>query len=99
MTTKAKKLTAEAFQKAVSQLSINETNQAIAKAVLVDGLAQSAMAAKHGITKGAVSQTVNRVWQIAQLQRGKLVQVTALLPEAQAQTVKKWEQEALLSKK
>ncbi|HHA2632818.1 MULTISPECIES: TrfB-related DNA-binding protein [Gammaproteobacteria] len=57
-----KRLTPAQFQQAVDGLSVGEQTLAIAHGVLVEGLPQSHFASTLGLSKGAVSQAVHRVW-------------------------------------
>ena len=57
-----KRLTHAQFQQAVDGLSVGEQTLAIAHGVLVKGLPQSHFARTLGLSKGAVSQAVHRVW-------------------------------------
>lgn len=94
MTTKL--LTKAEFAAAIQRLSIGEQATEIAEGVLVHGMSQSVFVKLHGLTKGAVSQTVNRVWRAAEesnLPHG-FERVTAVLPEHQAFVVKRWAADA-----
>lgn len=95
-----KQLTLEQFQAATKALEMSEKTKEIAKAVLVDGQAQTVVAANHGLTKGAISQTVSRVW--AEHEKvslpGGFERVVAVLPEHQAFIVKKWAKDADLKR-
>jgi hypothetical protein len=90
-----KRLTEAQFQVAIKGLEIGQQTIDIAHGVLVDGRPQAEFVSSLGLTKGAVSQAVNRVWVAAgkQLPEG-FERVTAVLPEHQAFIVKKWEADA-----
>ena len=84
-----KRLTADQFRLATKGLSMGQRNIDIARAVLVGGRKQSELAAKHGLTNGAVSQVVAKVWQASQVPAG-YERVSVVLPEFQAFQVKQW---------
>lgn len=90
-----KRLTEAQFQAAIKDLDVGQQTIDIAHGVLVEGRLQAEFAVLRGLSKGAVSQAVNRVWTAA----GGMVpegfeRVTAVLPEHQAFIVKKWEADA-----
>jgi hypothetical protein len=87
-----KRLTEAQFQAAIKGLEIGQQTIDIARGVLVDGRPQAEFVASLGLTKGAVSQAVSRVWAVAGevLPQG-FERVTAVLPEHQAFIVKRWE--------
>lgn len=91
-----KRLTEAQFQAAIRDLAIGEQTIDIARGVLVEGRPQAEFAASLGLTKGAVSQAVSRVW--AASNQGDLPEgyerVTAVLPTHQAFIVKKWVEDA-----
>ena len=91
-----KKLTEAQFRACTKNLVAGQQTIEIARAVLVDGMPQASFVKELGLTKGAVWQAVQRVW--AAFEESNLPQgyerVTAVLPEHQAYTVKKWAQEA-----
>jgi hypothetical protein len=96
---KHKRLTATQFEAAVSELSMGERTRRIAYGVLVEGRSQHEFVTALRITKGAVSQAVNRVWEASEhATPGGLQRVTALLPPHQAFIVKQWEKEAMKKK-
>ena len=84
-----KRLTADQFQVATEGLSMGQKNIDMARAVLVKGRKQSELAAAYGLTKGAVSQVVAKVWQASQVPTG-YQRVSVILPEFQAFQVKQW---------
>ena len=84
-----KRLTDDQFRVATGGLPMGQKNIDIARAVLVEGRKQSELAVKHGLTKGAVSQVVAKVWQASQVPTG-YQRVSVILPEFQAFQVKQW---------
>ena len=91
-----KRLTLEQFQEAIKGLEVGERTLEIARAVLVEGMSQAKFAADLHISKGAISQSVNRVWaahEAKSLPEG-YERVSAILPKHQAFQVKKWAMEA-----
>jgi hypothetical protein len=58
----AKRLTLVQFEQTVGGLFLNPRIVAIAKSVLVEGRQQIELVASTGLTKGAISQAVKRVW-------------------------------------
>lgn len=90
-----KRLTEAQFLAAIKGLEIGQQTIDIARGVLVEGRPQAEFVAALGVTKGAVSQAVSRVWAAA---KGNLPEgferVTAVLPEHQAFIVKKWAEDA-----
>lgn len=90
-----KRLTEAQFQTAIKGLKIGQQTIDIARGVLVDGRPQAEFVTSLGLTKGAVSQAVSRVWAATgeHLPEG-FERVTALLPEHQAFIVKIWETDA-----
>lgn len=90
-----KQLTEAQFQAAIKDLEVGQQTIDIARAVLVEGKPQAEFVAALGLTKGAVSQAVSRVWGAAETALPKgFERVTAVLPEHQAFIVKKWAAEA-----
>jgi hypothetical protein len=90
-----KRLTEAQFQAAIKGLEIGQQTVDIARGVLIEGKAQADFVRALGISKGAVSQAVGRVWAVSQagLPEG-FERVTAVLPEHQAFIVKKWAADA-----
>jgi len=90
-----KKMNEVQFQKAIKDLEIGQQTVDIAWGVLVEGRPQAEYAVALGLSRGAVSQAVNRVWSAheANLPVG-FERVTAVLPEHQAFIVKKWAADA-----
>lgn len=90
----AKRLTEEQFreiEKNATVQAMGEQNRLIAFRCLVLGEPQVSLAKEFNLTRGAVSQTVNRVWGACppgyQL-------VTALVSDEQALQIQQWEREA-----
>jgi hypothetical protein len=90
-----KRLSEAQFQVAIEGLEIGQQTIDIAHGVLVEGRPQAAFVALLGLSKGAVSQAVNRVWTATKrnLPEG-FERVEAVLPEHQAFIVKKWAEDA-----
>ncbi len=80
------------FQKAIIGLNVSQQTLDIAHAVLVEGRQQSEFVESLGITKGAVSQAVSRVYKshLANSIPPGFELVTAILPKRLAFTVKQW---------
>ena len=90
-----KRLTEAQFQVAVNGLEIGQQTLDIARGVLVEGRSQAGFVAALGLTKGAVSQAVGRVWRVSQaILPDGFERVTAVLPEHQAFIVKQWAEDA-----
>lgn len=95
-----KKLTEEEFARAVSRLSIGAQTRSIGWGVLVEGRPQMEYVKATGLSKGAVSQAVNRIWRSAESHVPEgMTRVTAVLPERQAYIVKRWAEDAKRSAK
>lgn len=97
-----KRLTEDQFQKCIEGLNVGEQTIEIAHGVLVLGQSQTTFVASFGITKGAVSQAVSRVWAAFASKNGipqGFERVSAVLPEHQAFIVKKWAVNAMKKKK
>ena len=90
-----KRLTEAEFQAAIRDLDIGTQTIEIARGVLVEGRPQVEFVKSLGLSKGAVSQAVTRVWAAAgdHLPDG-YERVSAVLPEHQAFIVRKWEADA-----
>jgi hypothetical protein len=90
-----KRLTEAQFQEAIKGLDVGQQTIEIAHGVLVSGKPQAAFVGELSLSKGAVSQAVNRVWIAAKaaLPEG-FERVTAVLPEHQAFIVKRWAADA-----
>lgn len=90
-----KRLTEAQFQAAIEGLEVGQQTIDIAHGVLVEGRPQAEFVASLGLSKGAVSQAVSRVWAAAgEVLPEGFERVTAVLPEHQAFIVKKWEEAA-----
>ncbi|MFN7836029.1 MAG: transcriptional regulator KorA [Burkholderiaceae bacterium] len=91
-----KRLTEAQFQACIRGLDVGQQTIEIAHGVLVLGQPQASFVASLGLSRGAVSQAVNRVWAafvVTDLPQG-YERVSAVLPEHQAYIVKKWAEDA-----
>jgi hypothetical protein len=91
-----KRLSEAQFRACVKGLEVGQQTIDIAYGVLVKGEPQATFAARFGLSRGAVSQAVRRVWSAfaaKNLPRG-YERVSAVLPEHQAYIVKKWAEDA-----
>jgi hypothetical protein len=92
-----KTLSESQFQECTKGLDVGAQTLDIAYGVLVQGKTQASFAKQLGLTKGAVSQSVNRVWVAHEskktLPNGHKL-ISAVLPEHQAYIVAKWAKEA-----
>lgn len=90
-----KRLTEAQFQAAIQDLAIGQQTLDIAHGVLVEERTQTEFVTLLGLSKGAVSQSVSRVWVAAKgtLPEG-FEQVSVVLPEHKAFIVKKWAEAA-----
>ncbi|EHW7386042.1 transcriptional regulator KorA [Escherichia coli] len=91
-----KKLSESQFQDAIQGLEVGQQTIEIARGVLVEGKPQATFATALGLSRGAVSQAVHRVWTAFEdknLPKG-FERVSAVLPEHQAYIVRKWEEDA-----
>lgn len=86
-----KRLSEAEFSAALAGLDVGAQTEEIARGVLVQGRLQAEFVDELGLSKGAVSQAVNRVWAAheAQVPPG-CERLTVLLPKHQAFIVKKW---------
>jgi Mrp family chromosome partitioning ATPase len=78
-----KRLTEPQFHEAIKGLDVGPQTLEIARGVLIDGKPQKEFATVLGLSRGAISQAVNRVWAAHQelnLPEG-YVRVSAILPE------------------
>ena len=91
-----KRLTEAQFLEAIKGLKIGKQTREIARGVLVEGKKQAEYVTALGVTKGAVWQAVERVWEahITKALPEGFERVTAVLPEHQAFIVKKWAEDA-----
>ena len=95
-----KRLTEAQFQACISGLDVGEQTIAIARGVLVLGQRQKNFVSSLGLTKGAVSQAVRRVWSAFEeknIPEG-YERVSAILPAHQAYVVRKWAAKAAQKK-
>lgn len=97
----AGRLTEEEFKRALLLVRVGKQTQEIAHGVLVEGRPQTEFVRATGLTKGAVSQAVNRVYEAALKARkssgvppGYKILNNVLLPEAQAYQVEVWAKQA-----
>ncbi len=91
-----KQLSEAQFLAAIAGLDVGAQTIDIARGVLVEGVPQATFADRLQLSRGAVSQAVNRVWAAwtaRNLPQG-FERVTAVLPEHQAFIVKKWAEAA-----
>ena len=58
-----KTLTAKQWEATIARLDLNPTHRAISHDVLVEGRPQKDVAIQRRLTRGAISQIVNRVWR------------------------------------
>ncbi|TAL47122.1 MAG: transcriptional regulator [Methylovulum sp.] len=86
----AKRLTLDQFEQVVSGMQLNAKTVEIAREVLVEGKPQIELVAATGLTKGAISQAVNRVWLEYETKAKGGERVSVVLPEHQAYIVKQW---------
>jgi len=87
-----KQLSESQFHTAVQKLDISQQTRRIAYGVLVEGRPQKDFAAACGLSRGAISQAVNRVWKahtVRALPPG-YSRVSVILPEHKAFVVRKW---------
>jgi len=89
-----KRLSEAQFQECIQGLNVGEQTLEIAHGVLVEGKRQIVFVKELGLSTGAVSQAVNRVWiahKAKRLPKGYRM-VSAVLPEYQVYIVEKWAQ-------
>ena len=91
-----KRLSEDQFEACLKRLDVGQQTIEIARGVLVQGRAQAEFVAALGLSKGAVSQAVRRVW--AAFEETNLPpgyeRVSAALPGHRAYIVKKWAEDA-----
>lgn len=95
-----KRLTEAQLQACIKGLNVGQQTIDIARGVLVLGQPQAAFITSLGLSKGAVSQAVGRVWTAfasKNVPQG-YERVSAVLPEYQAFIVKKWAEDAATRK-
>lgn len=99
----AKKTMTEAqFALAIQGLNIEEQTVQIAHGVLVKGVPQKQYVQELGVTPGAISQAVSKVWSAHQDRLAVppgFERVTVILPAQQAFIAKKWESQAQANRK
>jgi len=87
----------EEFEAAVKRLRISDRGVEMARRVLVGGEQQGAVAAHYGITIGAVTHQVSRVWR-AHVEGLEIPpgheRVSAVLPADKAEIVRHWERDS-----
>jgi len=90
-----KSLTKEQFNIAISNINIKEKTKYIAYQVLVNGIKQIDLVKKLNLTKGNISQAVNKVWNAYNNNNEVLPagyeRLEVVLPEHKAFIVKQWE--------
>ncbi|MDR8093128.1 transcriptional regulator KorA [Burkholderia gladioli] len=90
-----KRLTESQFLSAIKDLEVGVQTLEIARGVLVDGMPQAHFVKALGVTKGAISQAVSRVWAAWENSPAEgFEKVTAILPKHRANQVREWEKEA-----
>lgn len=87
-----KRLSEAQFQQCIDGLDVGAQTLEIAHGVLVRGLTQASFVQTLGLSKGAVSQAVQRIWR-AHIPAG-YERVSAVLPQHQAFIVKQWAEHA-----
>jgi hypothetical protein len=93
--TDRKRLTKEVFSRVTRGLNVGKQTLDIAYGVLVDGKPQKFFVESLNISRGAVSQAVNRVWDAYKQEvPDGFVRIEVVLPERQAFIVRKWADEA-----
>ena len=89
-----KQLSEAQFQECIQGLEVGVKTLEIAHGVLVEGKRQTVFMKELGLSSGAISQAVNRVWaahKLKSLPKGYKM-VSAVLPEYQVYIVEKWAQ-------
>lgn len=90
-----KQLSEDVFSRVTRTLNVGKQTIEIAHGVLVKGKPQKHYVDTLNISRGAVSQAVNRVWAAyKQDVPDGYERVEVVLPERQAYIVKKWAEEA-----
>jgi hypothetical protein len=89
-----KRLTETELEAAIKDLDVGPQTIEIARGVLVQGTPQIEFVRRLGLSKGAVSQAVARVWDAhtrSSLPEGyEHVEIQAVLPREQAQQIRTW---------
>lgn len=91
-----KRLSEAQFHACTDGLKVGRRTLDIAHGVLVEGRPQASFVASLGLSRGAVSQAVQRVWAVHaanDLPTG-YERVSAVLPERQAYIVRQWAAQA-----
>ena len=91
-----KRLSEAQFRACIHGLDVGAQTLQIAHGVLVLGQTQASFVQALGLSKGAVSQAVHRVWRVfthSNIPPG-YERVSAVLPQHQAYIVKKWAEDA-----
>ena len=95
MTPGKKRLDEATFLQAISQLDVGAQTIEIARGVLVDGRPQTDFVKEFGLSKGAVSQAVRRVWSaVADDVPEGCERITVVLPVDKARIVKQWSKQS-----
>jgi hypothetical protein len=97
-----KTLTEAQFAEVIRTLNIEQQTVMIARGVLVEGKRQKYFVSELGLTPGAISQAVKRVWEAFQEKAAVPPgheRVTVILPAHQAFIAKKWEHQAQSARK
>lgn len=90
-----KTLSEDVFKRVTRHLNVGQQTLDIAYGVLVQGKPQKYFVETLNISRGAVSQAVNRVWDAYKQEvPDGFVRVEVVLPERQAFIVKRWADEA-----
>lgn len=92
-----KRLSEAQFLVCTKGLEVGPQTLEIARGVLVQGRSQVSFVRALGLSKGAVSQAVQRVWRVFMRQNipPGYERVSAVLPEHQAFIVKQWAEKAV----
>lgn len=85
------------FDETIQRLNISERATQMGRLVLVDQKTQSEVAKEYGVTIGAVSHQVTRIWRTyvdsLELPAGH-ERITAVLPAEKAEIVRTWERDS-----
>lgn len=96
MTTR-RRLKADEFKAATERLTISARSEQMARRVLVEGDLQATVANEYGVTVGAVSHQIRRIWQahceMQEVPPGH-ERITAVIPTEKAEIVRTWERES-----
>jgi len=93
-----KRLTEAQFHQSIKGLDAGVKTLEIARGVLVDGKPQTDFVQSMRLTKGAISQAVNRVWTAYEEKNlpSGYERVSAVLSKHKAFIVKKWNEETTI---